>query len=55
MGSMTYGVVWGYVYVMLRKLASPVSRAFTAYTGDDTAINGAACYLPNRLGHLYKC
>ena len=40
---------------MLRQLALPVSRAFTAYTGDDTAINGAACYLPDRIGHLFKC
>ena len=31
------------------------SRAFTAYTGDNTAIYGAACYLPDRIGHLYKC
>ena len=29
--------------------------AFTAYTGDDTAIHGAACYLPDRMGHVYKC
>ena len=54
-GSMTYGVIWEQVYGMLRKLASPESRAFTAYTGDDTAIHGAACYLPDRIGHLYKC
>ena len=54
-GSMTYGVVWDQVYGMLRKLALPESRAFTAYTGDDTAINGAACYLPDRIGHLFKC
>ena len=54
-GSMTYGVVWDQVYGMLRQLALPESRAFTAYTGDDTAINGAACYLPNRIGHLFKC
>ena len=40
---------------MLRKLASPVSRTFTAYTGDDTAIHGAACYLRDRIGHFYKC
>ena len=51
-GSMTYGVVWDQVYGMLRHLALPESRAFTAYTGDDTAINGAACYLPDRIGHL---
>ena len=54
-GSMTYGVVWDQVYGMLRQLALPESRAFTAYTGDDTAINGAACYLPHRIGHLFKC
>ena len=54
-GSMTYGVVWDQVYGMLRQLALPESRAFTAYTGDDTAINGAACYLPDRIGHLFKC
>ena len=54
-GSMTYGVVWEQVYGMLRQLALPESRAFTAYTGDDTAIHGAACYLPDRIGHLYKC
>ena len=50
-GSMTYGVVWEQVYGMLRQLALPESRAFTAYTGDDTAIYGAACYLPDRIGH----
>ena len=55
LGSMTYGVVWDQVYGMLRQLALPESRAFTAYTGDDTAINGAACYLPDRIGHLFKC
>ena len=54
-GSMTYGVVWDQVYSMLRRLALPESRAFSAYTGDDTAIHGAACYLPDRMGHLYKC
>ena len=54
-GSMTYGVVWDQVYGMLRQLALPESRAFTAYTGDDTAINGAACYLPDRIAHLFKC
>ena len=54
-GSMTYGVVSDQVYGMLRQLALPESRAFTAYTGDATAIHGAACYLPNRIGHLYKC
>ena len=54
-GSMTYSVVWDQVYGMLRQLALPESRAFTAYTGDDTAINGAACYLPDRIGHLFKC
>ena len=40
---------------MLWQLALPESRAFTAYTGDDMAIHGAACYLPDRIGHLYKC
>ena len=54
-GSMTYGVVWDQVYGMLRQLALPESRAFTAYTGDDTTIHGAACCLPNRIGHLYQC
>ena len=54
-GSITYGVVWDQVYGMLRQLALPESRAFTAYTGDDTAIHGAACYLPDRIGHLYTC
>ena len=54
-GSMTYGVVWDQVYGMLRQLALPESRAFTAYTGDDTALNGAACNLPDRIGHLFKC
>ena len=49
--SMTYCVVWDQVYGMLRQLALPESRAFTAYTGDDTAIKGAACYLPDRIGH----
>ena len=53
--SITYGVVWDQVYGMLRQLPLPESRAFTAYTGDDTAIHGAACYLPDRIGHLYKC
>ena len=54
-GSMTYGVVWEPVYGMLRKIPSPESRALTAYTGDDMASHGAACYLPNRIGHLYTC
>ena len=54
-GSMTYGVVWDQVYGMLRQPALPESRAFTAYTGDDTAINGAGCYLPDRVGHLFQC
>ena len=53
--SMTYGVVWEQVYGMLRRPALPESRAFTAYTGDNTAIYGAACYLADRIGHLYKC
>ena len=55
LGSMTYGVVWEQVCSMLWQLAVPESRAFTAYTGDDTAIYSAACYLPHRIGHLYKC
>ena len=55
MGSMTYGVVWDQVYGMPPQLALPESRAFTAYTGGDTAIHGAACYLPGRIGHLYNC
>ena len=54
-GSMTYRVVWDQVYGMLRQLALPESRAFTAYTGDDTTIRGAACYLHDSIGHLYKC
>ena len=54
-GSMAYVVVWEQVYGMLRQLALPKSRAFTAYTGDDMANYGAACYLPDRIGHLYKC
>ena len=54
-GSMTYDVVWDQVYGMLRQLALPECRVFTAYTGEDTAINGAACYLPDRIGHLFKC
>ena len=55
LGSMTYGVVWDQVYGMLRQLALPESRAFTAYTGDNMAIHGAACYLLDRIGHLFKC
>ena len=54
-GSMTYSVVWEQVYGMLRQLALPESRAFTAYTGDNTAIHGVACYLPDRIGRLFKC
>ena len=54
-GSMTYGVVSDQVYGMLRQLALPESRAFTAYTGDETAINGAPRYLPDCIGHLFKC
>ena len=54
-GSMTYGVAWDQVYGMLGHLALPESRAFTAYTEDNTAIHGAACYLPDRIGHLFKC
>ena len=54
-GSMTYSAVWEQVYGMLRQLALPKSQVFTAYTGDDTAIHGAACYLPDRIGHLYNC
>ena len=55
LGSMTYGVVWEQVYGMLRNPAIPESRAFTAHTGGNTAIHGAACYLPDRIRHLYKC
>ena len=51
----TYGVVWEQVYGMLRQVALLESRVFTAYTGDDTAIYGAARYLPDRIGHLYEC
>ena len=54
-GSMTYSVVLEQVYGMLRQLALPESRAFTAYKGDDTTIHGAACYLPDCITHLYKC
>ena len=54
-GSMSYGVVWEQVYGMLRKLASPESRVFSAYTGEDTAIYGAACQLPNHIGQFYQC
>ena len=55
MGSMTYGVVWDQVNGMLPQLVLPESRAFTAYTRDDTVIHGAACYLPHRIGHLFMC
>ena len=48
-------MVWEQVYGMLRQLALPKSRAFTTYMGDNTAIYGAAYYLPDRIGHLYKC
>ena len=34
-----YGVVWEQVYNMLRQLALPESRAFTAYTEDDTVVS----------------
>ena len=54
-GSRAYGVVWEQVYGMLRQLALPESRALNAHTGDDTAIYGVACYLPDRIGHLYNC
>ena len=54
-GSMPYSVVFDHVYGILRQLTLLESRAFTAYTGDDTAIHGAAFYLPDRIGHLYKC
>ena len=53
-GSMMYMVVWVQVYNMLRQLALPESRVFTAYTGEDTVIYGVACYLPDHIGHLYK-
>ena len=46
-------MVWDQVYGIL--LVLPESRAFNAYTGDDMAIHGAACYLPDRIGHLFKC
>ena len=46
---MTYGVVWEQVYSMLRKVGLPESRAFTAYTGDVTAIyGGLATSRPHR-------
>ena len=54
-GSLTYGVVLEHVYGMLQQLALPVSWVVTAYTGDDTAIYGAARYLADRIGHLHKC
>ena len=54
-GSLMYDLVWDQLYGMLRQLALPESWAFIVYTGDDTAIHGAACYLPDRIGHLYKC
>ena len=53
--SMMYGVVREQVYGMLSKLAPPDSRAFIAHIGDNTAIHRVACYLPDRLAHLYKC
>ena len=43
------------MYSLLWQLALPGSWAFNAYTGVNTAIHGAACYLPDRIGHLYKC
>ena len=52
MRSMTYGVVWEHVYGIPRQLALPESPAFIAYTAEGTAIYGA-CYLPDRIGHLY--
>ena len=54
-GTIIYGAVSEQVYGMLGQLALPESRAFTAYTGDNTAIYGAACYLPDRIGHWYNC
>ena len=54
-GSMRYGVVWEHVYGMLWQLALLESRAFSAYTTDNTTIYGASCYLSDRIGHLYKC
>ena len=51
---MIYNVVWDLVYSMLQQLALPESRVLTTYTGDDTAIHGAAHYLLGRIGHLYK-
>ena len=53
-GSMTDGLVWEQVYGMLRQLALPESRAFTAYTGDDTTIYGMAFYVSDGIGHLYN-
>ena len=41
--------------VVTEELAAPYTVKFTAYKGDDTTIHGAACYLPDRIGHLYKC
>ena len=41
------------VITVLRKVASPESQVFTAYTGDNAAIHGAACYLPDRIEHLF--
>ena len=54
-GNMRYGVVWRHRQGRLNKLAAPDSRVFTAHTGDDTAIHGVACCVPNHLAHLYKC
>ena len=48
-------MLWDQAYSTLRKVISPESRVFTTYTGDNTAIHGTVCYLPDRIGHLYKC
>ena len=47
-------MVWEQVYCMRWKIASPESRAFTAYIRDNTASHGAVCYLLDRIGHLFK-
>ena len=41
---------------MLRQLVLPESWAFMPIQAmTQPSIHGAACYLPDRIGHLYKC
>ena len=54
MGGMTNGVVLEQVYIMIRNLALPQFREFTAYTGDETATHATAWYVPHRIAHVYK-